>query len=218
MCQLNIHNWHGSPTGISYCAMDWVDCTQQCFLVLGFSCYTDCTSFPSACICTALLLEELGMVPKPEAKCQDLAHIHTAWSYIHLQHRGLVCTVQPHVCFQLSGSPVVLTQVLYVSKFLMVKAVLLFTKAAASVSWTWAYVSRTPLCSPENIWGYLSVQSLMNHGKMLVGRAATDQLAQSSAQSMPSSKLDQHWRSCSAKLRVSPHEISETFVGNTSCA
>ena len=106
-------------------------------LVVGFSRYTDCTSFPSAYVCTALLLKESGRVPNPEAKRQDLAHSHIAWAYIHLQHSGLVCPVQPWVSSRLCDSPVALTRdgfFFSVSKFLLVNAVLQFTKAAVSIS------------------------------------------------------------------------------------
>lgn len=79
-------------------------------LVLGFSRYADCTRFPSAYVCTALLLRESGRVADPEAKQQDLADIHIAWGYIHPQHGGLVPAAQPRVYSRLCGSPVALSR------------------------------------------------------------------------------------------------------------
>lgn len=85
-----------------------LNCTSP--LVLGFPHYTDCTSFPPAYVCTALMLKESGRVANPEAERQDLAHIHVAWGDIHLQHSGLVGAAQPQVSSRLCGSPVVLTR------------------------------------------------------------------------------------------------------------
>lgn len=153
--------------------------------VLGFS--HDCTSFPPACVCAALLLKGSGRVRNPETKWQDLAHAHIAWGYILLWRSSLVPTLQPRVSSRPCGGP--MTGCFFsVSKLLMVNTVLQFTKAVISISWTWAFVSQTPWCSTESMWGYFRVQSLMNHGKRLVGRGR-DQLAQTFAQSRSNFKV-----------------------------